>query len=61
MSELTRYEFVKQNEVPIYLENLKKYTEYTIWVRAVNSKGHGRLNSPEGYQVRTKEDGRSFY
>ncbi|XP_028401625.1 uncharacterized protein LOC114524674 [Dendronephthya gigantea] len=40
----------------VYLGNLGKYTEYSIWVRAVNSEGHGKLNSPEGYRVRTKED-----
>ena len=51
---------VKENEVPPYLNDLQKYTEYVIWVRAVNSKGHGKLNSPEGYRVRTKEDGK-FY
>ena len=41
-----------------YVNNVQKYTEYTIWIRARNSKGPGKLNSKEGYQVRTKEDGR---
>lgn len=71
MSELTRYEFVQPDErsrnhtnkkpkyeVYKYLENLEKFTEYTLWVRAVNSKGHGALNSPEGYRIRTLEDGK---
>lgn len=57
-SKISTNGLVNEEEIPVYLENLDKYTEYSIWVRAVNSKGHGKLNSPEGYRVRTKEDGR---
>ena len=57
--ESTRYVDAPPGEKdrPIYVTNLKKYTEYTIWVRARNSKGIGQLNSPDGFRLRTKEDG----
>ncbi len=61
---LARNVFVKPVKVEpetTYLEKLQKYTEYTIRIRAENSKGPGKLNSPEGYQIRTKEDGRSYH
>ena len=58
-----RYVFVnatRQGKSTYYVRNAQKYTEYTIWVKAVNSKGAGKLNSPEGWKIRTKEDG-MFY
>ena len=43
-----------------YVEGLKKYTNYTMWVTASNSKGEGpRL--PEGHTYSTGEDGRSRF
>ena len=43
-----------------YVEDLKKYTNYTIWVRAINSKGLGPIYPP-GHVNSTGEDGKEFY
>ena len=40
-----------------YAGRLKKYTNYTIWVRAINSKGHGAVYAP-GHINSTGEDGK---
>lgn len=39
-----------------YMEGLKKYTNYTIWVSASNSKGEGPVYEP-GHINSTGEDG----
>ena len=39
-----------------YVENLKKYTNYTMWVTASNSKGEGK-NYSSGHTYSTGEDG----
>ena len=54
---LVRKRIIPPNGKSYYMDSLKKYTEYTIWVRAINSKGHGEVNKP-GYIARTKEDGK---
>ena len=43
-----------------YVENLKKYTNYTMWVTASNSKGEGP-NYPLGHTYSTGEDGKTFF
>ena len=39
-----------------YVEGLKKYTNYTIWVSAINGKGQGPVY-PAGHINSTGEDG----
>ena len=39
-----------------YVEGLKKYTNYTMWVSVVNTKGEGPKNEP-GRINSTGEDG----
>ena len=41
-----------------YVEGLKKYTNYTMWVRAINRKGEGPVHRP-GYIFSTGEDGKN--
>lgn len=56
-SKLALQKNLPPNHRSYYVSNLKKYTEYTIWIRAINSKGHGAVNNP-GYRTRTGEDGK---
>ena len=41
-----------------YMEGLKKYTNYTMWVSASNSKGQGPIYEP-GHIYSTGEDGKA--
>ena len=43
-----------------YVEGLKKYTNYTMWVSVSNSKGEGPRR-PGGHTYSTGEDGRSRF
>ena len=48
------------SERSYYQEGLKKYTNYTIWVSAMNSKGEGDV-SKTGQINSTGEDGKTYY